>query len=78
MHIGAKKHHSKEERIEYDGALRRYRDSLNAMSGAEMKGRAEGEQNKALEIARKLKAEGMAIKKVAEWTGLSEEEVAAL
>ena len=52
MHIGAKKHQSKEERIEYDGALRRYRDSLNAMSGAEMKGRAEGEQNKALEIAR--------------------------
>ena len=43
---------SKEERLQYDHALKRYRDTLNAMTGAEMKGRAEG----AIQIARKLKA----------------------
>ena len=33
---------SKKERLEYDHALKRYRDTLNAMTGAEQKGRAEG------------------------------------
>ena len=31
---------SREERIKYDHALKHYRDTYNAMIGAEMKGRA--------------------------------------
>ena len=33
---------SKKERLEYDHALKRFRDTINAITGAEMKGRAEG------------------------------------
>ena len=33
---------SKEERLKYDHALKRYRDTLNAMTGAEQKGLADG------------------------------------
>ena len=33
---------SKEDRIKYDAALRHYRDTLNAMQGAEAKGHAKG------------------------------------
>ena len=33
---------SKEDRLEYDHALKRYRDTYNAMMGAEQKGLAEG------------------------------------
>ena len=38
-----------------------YRDTLNTITGAEMKGRAEGEPNKALESARRMKADRMAV-----------------
>ena len=57
---------SKEDRLAYDHAMKRYRDTYNAMTGAELKGRAEGraegmaqgiEENKR-ENARKMKAKG--------------------
>ena len=50
---------SKEERIKYDYALKRYRDTLNCLTGAELKGRAEGEHSKAMESARRMKADNM-------------------
>ena len=66
---------SKEERIKYDHALKRYRDTLNAMTGAEMKGRAEGraegERTKALESARRMKADNMPVELIAKYTGLT-------
>ena len=73
---------TKEERIEYDGALKRYRDMLNTLRGAELKGRAEGraegELAKALDIARKLKLSGMAVGDIVAMTGLSEKDVQRL
>ena len=69
---------SKKERLEYDHALKRYRDTLNAMTGAEMKGRAEGEQNKAMESARRMKADDMPAELIAKYTGLTKEEVEKL
>ena len=73
---------SKEERIKYDHALKRYRDTLNAMTGAELKGRAEGraegEKLKSLAIARNLKQMGMSDADIASATGLSEKELAEL
>ena len=85
---------TKEERTEYDGALKRYRDTLNVMRGAEMKGRKEGEAKGRAEgeakgraegradernaIARKLKAMGLGNDDIAKATGLTTEEVADL
>ena len=77
---------NKEERLEYDHALKRYRDTLNAMTGAELKGiekgraegRAEGEKNKAIEVARNLKAMGLSADDIVKVTGLTAEELKAL
>ena len=69
---------SKKDRLEYDHALKHYRDTLNAMTGAEMKGRAEGEHNKALESARRMKADGMAMELITKYTGLTKEEIKQL
>ena len=73
---------SKEDRLKYDHALKRYRDTLNAITGAEQKGRAEGraegERNKALESARRMKAKGYAFEDIAEITGLTTEQINCL
>jgi len=69
---------SKEERIKYDRALKRYRDTYNAMTGAEQKGRAEGERAKALESARRMKAKGYPVEDIAEITGLDAETINSL
>ena len=65
---------SKEERLEYDHALKRYRDTLNAMTGAEQKGRAEG-RAEGIEVAnrenaRRMKTDGMTAELIAKYTGL--------
>ena len=64
----------KDERIKYDHALKRYRDTLNAIEGAEMKGRTEERVN----VARKLKAMGLTIEDIAKATTLSVEEIKLL
>ena len=77
---------SKEERLEYDHALKRYRDTLNAMTGAEQKGRAEGRtegraEGRAKAIrdnALKMKADGMPAELIAKYTGLDIETVNSL
>ena len=69
---------SKEERLEYDHALKRYRDTLNAMTGAEQKGRAEGEYGKAVDSARRMKADNMPVELISKYTGLSQEEIEQL
>ena len=73
---------SKEDRLKYDHALKHYRDTLNAITGAEQKGRAEGraegERNKALESARRMKAKGYAFEDIAEITGLTTEQINCL
>ncbi|MBP5136323.1 MAG: PD-(D/E)XK nuclease family transposase [Paludibacteraceae bacterium] len=73
---------SKEERLEYDHALKRYRDTYNAMTGAEQKGRAEGraegiEDNKR-DNARRMKADNMPVELIAKYTGLTKEEIEQL
>jgi predicted transposase/invertase (TIGR01784 family) len=69
---------SKEDRIKYDHALKRYRDTLNAMAGAEIKGRAEGVEMANRENARRMKADGMPAELIAKYTGLSIETVNSL
>ena len=77
---------SKEERLKYDHALKRYRDTLNAMAGAKQEGieegraegRAEGEHNKAIESARQMKADNMPVELIAKYTGLTIAEIEQL
>ena len=69
---------NKEERLEYDHALKRYRDTMNAMTGAEQKGRAEGRLETLKENARRMKADGMPLELIAKYTDLSISEVETL
>ena len=69
---------SKEERIKYDHALKRYRDTLNTIEGAKQKGRAEGREEAKMEFARRMKTKGLPIEDIVEITGLSSNEVEAL
>ena len=85
---------TKEERLYYDVALRKYRDTLCVLESAEQrglkKGRAEGlAEGRAeglakgraegrLEIARNMKADGMSIELIQKYSGLSPEEIAKL
>ena len=85
---------TKEERLHYDEALRKYRDTLCVLESAEQrglkrglaKGREEGRAEglaKGLakgraETARNMKADGMSIELIQKYSGLSPEEIANL
>ena len=77
---------TKEERVEYDHALKKYRDTLNALAGAEQKGwvkgreegREEGEHLKALKMARQMKEDGMPADVIIKYTGLTKDELQQL
>ena len=85
---------TKEERLHYDEALRKYRDTLCVLEGAEQrglkrgreeglakglaKGREEGLAKGRTETARNMKAKGLPVDLIAECSGLSPEEIAKL
>ena len=77
---------TKEERLHYDEALRKYRDTLCVLEGAEQrglkrglaKGREEGRAEERIEIARNMKADGMSIELIQKYSGLSPEKIAKL
>ena len=66
---------NKEERMKYDSALKKYRDTLIVMQGAEMKGRAEGIKERNLSVARKMKEEGLDDGMISRITGLTAEQI---
>src|SRR5574344_188552 len=70
------------ERLQYDEALKKYRDTISVFEGVRMEGNAEGREEGRLEekiaIARNLKSMGMSISDVSKATGLQEEEIKAL
>ena len=71
---------------EYEDSLKAYRDLKNSLDTAEEKGvikgieigRAEGEQSKAIDIAKKLKLMGFSIADIMKATGLSEDDIKKL
>ncbi len=85
---------TREERIKYDRALKRYRDTIAVMEGQKMEGREEGraegraegikegkEQGRKealLDIARNFKQSGIPIDVIAQNTGLSIDEINSL
>ena len=70
------------ERLQYDEALKKYRDTISVFEGVRMEGRKEGNEEGRVEekiaIARNLKSMGMSISDISKATGLQEEEIKAL
>jgi predicted transposase/invertase (TIGR01784 family) len=65
-------------RAEYEQHEKARRDWINWMNGARQKGRQEGEQNKALAVARKAVAEGLPVELISKLTGLSPADIMRL
>ena len=63
---------------EYEDSLKAYRDIKNSLDTAKMEGRAEGEQSKAIDIAKNLKSMGFSIADIIKATGLSEDDIMKL
>ena len=70
------------ERLQYDEALKKYRDTISVFEGVRMEGRVEGREEGSLKekiaIASNLRSMGMSISDISKATGLQEEEVKAL
>ena len=77
---------TKEERLHYDEALRKYRDTLCVLESAEQRGvkrgreegLAKGRAEERIEIARNMKENGLSVDLIAACSGLSPEEIAKL
>ena len=80
--IGEVSNMTKDERIEYDAALRHYRDTLNVVRGAENKGRqqglAEGRQMEKIQTAKNLLSIGLPTDQIVKVTGLSIKDIERL
>ena len=66
------------ERLAYERAVDAYRVEQDAWKTAIEEGREEGREQEKLEMVRKLKALGVAVKDIVSASGLSEEVVASL
>ena len=71
------------ERLQYDEALKKYRDTISVFEGVRMEGREEGrkegreegQKDEKIANARKMKAYGLALEMIADITGLTIDEV---
>ena len=63
------------ERLQYDEALKKYRDTISVFEGVRMEGREEGRKEGLRQTARNLKSMGLGIADIQKATGLSEEEI---
>lgn len=75
------------ERLQYDEALKKYRDTISVFQGVRMEGREEGrkegmemgvlkgQKDEKIANARKMKAYGLALEMIADITGLTIDEV---
>ena len=69
------------ERLQYDEALRKYRDTISVFECVRLEGRAEGcmegREEGIKTIARNLKSMGMSISDISKATGLQQDEIKA-
>ena len=67
------------ERLQYDEALKKYRDTISVFEGVRMEGRMEGreegQKEEKIANARKMKVYGLALEMIADITGLTIDEV---
>ena len=74
------------ERLQYDEALKKYRDTISVFEGVRMEGRMEGREEGreeglkegAIANARKMKAYGLTLEMISDITGLTIDEVRGL
>ena len=66
------------ERLQYDEALKKYRDTISVFEGVRMEGREEGLKEGAIANARKMKAYGLTLEMISDITGLTIDEVRGL
>ena len=77
---------TREERLKYDEALKKYRDTISVFEGARLEGREEGRkegrkegrEEAIVDNARKMKMHGLSLELIAEITGLTTDEVGNL
>ena len=66
---------TRSERLKYDEALKKYRDTLSVLEGARIEGRSEGIAEEKKATASKMKSMGLPIDSISEITGLSVEDI---
>ncbi len=64
-------HFTPDQVLSYENSLKYYRDLKNSIDTAFDEGRAEGREQRSLEIAKEMLSEGELIKRVARFTGLA-------
>ncbi len=69
---------SPEEKVKYEESLKYYRDLKNVIDTSFDEGKAEGKEERNVEIARQMKSEGEAIEKIIRYTGLSKVDIEKL
>ena len=69
---------TKEELAAYNQRRINLLASKSDLEEERIKGKAEGEKQKAIDIAKEMLADGMPIDKIAKFTGLSTDEIKAL
>jgi predicted transposase/invertase (TIGR01784 family) len=69
---------SPEERRGYEDSVKVYRDINNAINTAKAEAKAEGKAEANMDNARKMKAKGFSAEDIADVTGLTIDEIAAL
>ena len=69
---------SPRERVAYEESLKYYRDLKNVVDTARVEGNQEGKEEKALQVAKKMKEAGEPADKIVRYTGLSKEEIERL
>ena len=63
------------ERLQYDEALKKYRDTISVFEGVRMEGREEGQKEEKIANARKMKTYGLSLEMISDITGLTIDEV---
>ncbi len=67
-----------DEKNKYEESLKYYRDLKNVVDNSFDEGKAEGKEERNIEIARQMKSEGEPVEKIARFTGLTSEEIGRL
>ena len=67
-----------QEMREYEASMKAYRDIKNSVDTAKREGIAEGMNLKALDIARKMLADGVDINLIMKYSGLTQEQIEKL
>ena len=67
-----------QEMREYEASMKAYRDIKNSVDTAKREGIAEGMNQKALDIARKMLADGVDINLIMKYSGLTQEQIEKL